>query len=304
MRILSGHTKDVRAVAFAPDGRLISAGNDRKVLVWDAVAGAVLHTIRAKAVVYALAVSAVHKKLAFAGRPATSLAEANTVKLWDLDKERDAGEYVWARTGWGLGSIWSLSFSADGRYLAGAARVPGAVNEPDGGPARWWELVEPCAEGVFHDDRVFAVAFGPAGSTIALTRERNIGLFDHPTGQELLSCRIQSTWAAGVAFVPSGNTLVVAASSFLHFIDTTGAARPQRVKSGLRTITSLAVSPDGSLLVVGGRPETLELYDTRTRSLKANLDFGLGAVHSVAFSPDGCTFAVGGAKGLMVCDVP
>jgi hypothetical protein len=58
MRALAGHTKDVRAVAFAADGRLISAGNDRKVLVRDPVVGEVLHTIRAKRVAYALAVSA------------------------------------------------------------------------------------------------------------------------------------------------------------------------------------------------------------------------------------------------------
>jgi WD40 repeat protein len=69
-------------------------------------------------------------------------------------------------------------------------------------------------------------------------------------------------------------------------------------------VTSLAVSPDGALLLVGGRPEALGFYDAATRTLKASLDFGLGAFHAVAFSPDGCTFAVGGAKGLMVCDVP
>ena len=39
MRILKGHTRDVRAVAFAPDGRLVSGGGDRCDIETEAACG-------------------------------------------------------------------------------------------------------------------------------------------------------------------------------------------------------------------------------------------------------------------------
>jgi WD40 repeat protein len=290
-------------VAFASDGRLISGGTDKKVLVWDPLAGKLLDTIKGKNPVYAVAVSAANKTLAFAGKPVSSTADANSIGLWDLDKGEACGECVWPRSAPWIGSVWSLSFSADGAHLVAASRIPGAGGIQNGDEARWWRLKHPTDAGVFPYRAVFAVGFGPAEKNVAVTRSGEVTLLDSPGGRELQTWSLQSTWASAVVFLPSGNTLAIAASSFLHFVNVQDG-KPRRVKTGFRAITSLAVSPDGNLLLVGGRPEALEFYDTATRTLKASLDFGLGAVHSVAFSPDGFTFAVGGAGGLMVCDVP
>jgi WD40 repeat protein len=157
--------------------------------------------------------------------------------------------------------------------------------------------------GEFAERAVYAVGFAPEGHAVAVTREGSVLLLDRPDGSEILSYKIQAAWAAAVAFVPFAKTLIIAASSYLHFVDTTGAAKAEKVKSGFRSIMSLSVSFDGRWLVVG-RPEQVELYDLSTRVKKYTLDFGLGAIYAVACSPDGGTFAVGGAKGLMVCDIP
>src|SRR5690349_12786974 len=90
MRLLQGHSKDVRAVAYAPDGRLVSGGDDRTARVWDAIAGTCLHVLKAPNVVYAVATSP-DGTAAIAGRAARRASGSNAIHLWNLDTGRQEG---------------------------------------------------------------------------------------------------------------------------------------------------------------------------------------------------------------------
>ena len=114
------------------------------------------------------------------------------------------------------------------------------------------------------------------------------------------------TMSCGLAFVPPGDTAVVAAGSFLHFLCTTEVRKPRKVKTGLRSVSCVAVTPDGRCVLAGGGTgggvKRLEVYYAESGAPRTAYDFGVGSVYGVAVAPDGLTVAVAGHEGLAVCD--
>ncbi len=311
MHWLEGHKKDVRAVAYTPDGRLVSGGSDRTVRLWAPISGKCLHTFKAVNVVYAVAASPDGKTAASAGRYPTVpyneddpyAATSNTVQLWNLETLQSITDLSWWME-FAPASIWSLAFSADGKYLAAASRVQSNSIIPDGGGGHWWRLGSELY-GYFPEYNAYAVGFAHKGSAVAVTHKNTVTVYPKPGEKKRASYPIPAEWSPAVVFLTK-DKLAIASSSYLYFADTTKPIRPKQlpenVRTGIRTITALAASPDGKLLLAGGK-KAIECYDVPTRKLRVAYDFKMGIIHSLAFAPDGCTFAVAGAKGLLVCDV-
>jgi WD40 repeat protein len=317
MRALKGHSAEVRAVAYSLDGRLVSGGNDKTVRIWNVATGECGTIIKAKGPVYAVAVAPDGKTIAYAGRHAPR-AESNFVYLCDWAgtstgrHELRRQDYIWERGArgalrrvlrWVPRSIWSLSFSADGRYLVAACRVPGGANIPDGGGGHCWKRVKAGTDFPLAGDDIYAAAFALSGHRLAVTRKNVVEFLTEPGGQLGTSYPLTVSWSPTVAFVPGADLAVVAAAAFVYFVNPVRQEKPTRLKTGIRIVTGIAASPDGKTVLVGGKPGTIEVYDTTTRTKTTTYDFGIGGVHAMAYAPDGLTFAAAGDTGLVVCDV-
>ena len=309
MRRLTDTKAFIRAVAYLPDGRLLSVAGKKSVSVWDSVSGHVVETISTRMFAFALAVAPNGKEFAVSGRspPATN---ESLIQIHHLTDPTAGVIYYWAIrrfAEWDRNphSIWSLAYTADAAYVVAARRRMGGGNEYDGGDCRWWSRnslfetgdLDPPPQG-------FTVAASNSGSRFVVTGSSQFLVYDHPERTAVATYPFDASWAAAAVFLPNGSDVVIGKSSFLLFTDRlTARGKLNPLKTDVRIIRALAVSPDGQTLLVGGSPGRVERYDLTTRTKLTTYDFDVGVVQSLAFAPDGLTFAVGAEKGLLLVDV-
>lgn len=107
---LRGHSAEVEALAFSPDGRLLAAACGRTLLVWDVDAGTVTQRLTHP--------SRKYKDVAFSpdGRHLAYACNDATVRLVAVDGWTEAAGYDWE-----LGPMISVAFAPDGMRAAGGS---------------------------------------------------------------------------------------------------------------------------------------------------------------------------------------
>lgn len=208
LKTFLGHSNDVHAVAITHDGlNVVSAGDDRHVLVWELTTGTEVRRWRAHdGQIPTVSTSP-------DGTTVASGSRDDSIRMWDLNNGRLKHELIGHTE-----DVLSVRFSPDGKSLASASYD---------GTVRLWDAISGQAIRIFkgHTSRVFSVAFSPDGSRLASAGDSTLRIWDVATGQQLNVVTPGAAIEHGGNLIPENLSAVAfsADGTMLAVTSTTGA---------------------------------------------------------------------------------
>ncbi|MCF3608541.1 hypothetical protein L2E81_18910 [Planktothrix agardhii 1033] len=315
-----GHSGSVNSVAISPDGQILVSGSDDKTItIWDLSTGQELRTLTGHSEsVNSVAISPDGQILVSSSHTVVSVRTVvnynseshtavmgnvyntiNKIKIWQLSTGQEL------RTLEGDASVLSLAISPDGQIL-----VSGSADNT----IKIWQLStgEELRTLTGHSESVNSVAISPDGQILVSgSDDKTIEIWQLSTGQKLRTL----TGAGSInslAISPDGQILAsshTVMGSMGCLFDTTIKIWQLSTGEELRTLTvvdwwvnSLAISPDGQTLVIGG-DYTITIWDLSTGQELGTLtghSEHSDEVKSLAISPDGQTLVSGGDDGTIM----
>ncbi len=294
---LAGHTGNVGALAFNPNGSLLASGaqDDRQIRIWDTATGREVQLLSGH--------TDWIRSLAFSpdGALLASGAADLTLRLWDTDTWQEVA-VLEGHTD----LIGNIVFSPDGASLASASRD---------GTVRLWDVARRAERDGFQFTAplnpqtqapywLTGIDFSPDGRRIAVgSVSNNVYLLDARNGDLQRELRGHDDWVVlrGIAFSPEGDTIASASldGSVRIWSVVTGVERAELQQQRLRLI-AVAWHPDGDRVVTssdtGG---SVTVWNVADEAVAQSVQLAQGTVTSLAYSVNGTVLATGGANGTV-----
>ncbi len=273
---MAGAKNRTGAVALSPDGRRAASSDGRDILLWSVQDPRELRRWEQKGQIMALQFSPDGHRLAFTDYP--------DEEMWILDLD---GSSAPLRLEGGAGFMPWLTFSPDGKILAGSCEVP-IPNNGIQASLRFWDT----ATGkMLHDmpGSFEAGAFSRDGRWFAASGLEHVVVYGTATGKEHHRLPIQHQHIWAVAFSPDGKTLATGQDQHIRLWDTDSW---QEVKPGpghSQPIQAVAFAPNGRMIATGGLDgRIIEWSWPGAREIQRIEGVGsFWGVQHLRFSPDG-----------------
>lgn len=326
LRQWQAHTGRVFSLDYHADGkRLVSAGEDGRLLMWDLKSPDTRRTIANS---YHESTLLDDKRIVMVG-PGLSIHDitpGGETKLltkadetWltvhvasettDIYAKNEAGEFfAWREDGTAMGRIWqappqyavgSSAISQDGRRLAVVITGPRESRLVEIIDIESRETIQriPCSENIAH------LAFRPDGRQVAFDIVKNIGVFDVESGTQILDLAGHRTSIRDLEFAPDGRVLAsVSADRSLKVWDCQQGAEIWSVTAHENSAADLAFSPDGRTIATVGSDGLLKLWRWQIGRMVLEFPTNTRPVHWIDFSRDGQRILSGENLGVTLYD--
>ena len=295
MQTLEGHSAEVTALAFSPDGTQLASGSyDKTIRLWDTATGTMQSTLVTIGGTV-LAYSPNGKQLASASYSRYSrYTENHTVQLWN--PTTGAMSHTLEDHS---AMVSALVFSTNGKTLASysidkSVRLWDPVN---GTLEDMLEIKIPTQSSIEETTGSFSVD----GSQLAFQYNKDaVWLQDMKTGVvRILSA--PSPYKPPAVFRPDGKQLALATSEDIQLWDTATGVLHSTFKHfhRYRGCCTFVFSPDGDRLADGSWNNTIRLWDPRTGALCNELKGHKEGVWTLAFQPNCKQLASGSVDGII-----
>ena len=271
----------VTALAFLPDGDLLTGSGDGNLRLWPANGTSPTHEIRAHDEwLFSIAVSPDGKIIATGGGD-------NVIRLWDAAALRKTGELAGHTD-----DVHAVVFHPDGKSLFSAG---------DDRTIRVWDVKGERQTQVIdaHEAAIPSLAISPDGTLLAsASRDGRARVWRTDTLEAVHVLRHEDDVAA-VRFSPDGGTVATGSYDKTIKLWTVSEGKHIRTIHGHTDwIFNIAFSPDGESILSAGRDKSVRVWNTRSGSMTGTLADDR-IVSMILFDSDG-TFASAAADGSVV----
>lgn len=286
-RVFEGHDKEVRCLAFSPDGRwLVTGSEDESAILWDATTGKRVHTFQGHhSTVSGVAISADGKRVA------TSSYDHATI-VWDAA----TGKRL--RVMRHLHYFDRLALSADGSRVVGCASNSGRDER-----AILWDTLTGEQLQVFQEEKdkngdsaaILDVAISADGKRVATSHNNDRAILWDATAGERLKDFETDAWVACIALSADGQQLLTGGRDSVILWNTASGEKTQTFPHEKRRVYSLALSGDGKRVVTASvdasgffeGPPVVKVWDVEPAKVRREFKRQTSPLASLAVSADG-----------------